>query len=217
MTITVFLADDHAIVRDGLRVLLETEPDIQVVGVAANGRDAITQVQALHPDVVVIDIVMPELNGIDAARQILEFHPDIQVIILSMYDTSEHIFRALRAGARGYLPKKSAGVEVIEAVRAVHAGRRYLSSEISEKMIEDYIRHRGIVEQENLLERLSSREREVLQLVVEGKSSAQIAEILYLSTNTVNTYRSRLMQKLGIDNLPSLVKFAILHGMIPPE
>jgi DNA-binding NarL/FixJ family response regulator len=217
MSITVFLADDHAVVRDGLRFLLEAQHDITVIGDAANGRDAVRQVAQLCPDVLIVDIAMPDLNGIEATRQIGETCPSAQVIILSMHSTTEHVFRALQAGARGYLLKESAGVEVINAVRAVHAGHRYLSEKISDQVIDDYVRQRDAVEAESPLARLSPREREVLQLVVEGKSSAEIAGILFLSPNTVETYRSRLMQKLGISDLPGLVKFAIQHGLTPLE
>jgi DNA-binding NarL/FixJ family response regulator len=217
MSITVFLADDHAVVRDGLRFLLEAQHDITVIGDAANGRDAVRQVAQLCPDVVIVDIAMPDLNGIEATHQIGETCPSAQVIILSMHSTTEHVFRALQAGAQGYLLKESAGVEVINAVRAVHAGHRYLSEKISDQVIDDYVRQRDAVEAESPLARLSPREREVLQLVVEGKSSAEIAGILFLSPNTVETYRSRLMQKLGISDLPGLVKFAIQHGLTPLE
>lgn len=217
MSITVFLADDHAVVRDGLRFLLEAQPDIEVIGDAADGREAVRRAVQLCPNVMVIDIAMPELNGIEAARQITQTCPSIQVIILSMHSTSEHVFRALQAGARGYLLKESAGIEVASAVRAVHAGRRYLSAKISDRLIDDYVRYRQASEARSPLARLSPREREVLQLVVEGQSNAQIADILSLSPKTVETYRSRLMQKLGIGDLPALVKFAIQHGLTPLE
>ncbi len=217
MSITVFLADDHAVVRDGLRFLLEAQQDIEVIGDAANGRDAVHQVAQLHPDVVILDIAMPELNGIEAARQIGEVCPSAQIIMLSMHSTTEHVFRALQAGARGYLLKKSAGIEVVNAVRAVLAGRRYLSQKISDKVFDDYVRQREAVQAKTPLARLSPREREVLQLLVEGKSNVEIAGILFLSPKSIDTYRRRLMQKLGISDLPSLVKFAILHGLTPLE
>jgi DNA-binding NarL/FixJ family response regulator len=217
VNITVFLADDHAVVRDGLRLLLEAQPDIAIVGDAANGRDAVRQVAQLRPDVVIMDIAMPELNGIEAARQIREVCPTAQVMILSMHSTSEHIFRALQAGVHGYLLKESAGVEVVNAVRAVYAGQRYLSQKISDRVLDDYVRQREVVEAQSPLARLSSREREVLQLVVEGKSSAEISDTLSLSPNTVDTYRSRLMRKLGVSDLPGLVKFAIQHGLTSLE
>lgn len=216
-TISVFLADDHAVVRDGLRMILEAQGDITVVGDAADGRQAVRLVQQLRPDVAVMDIGMPELNGIEATREIRQTCPTTQVVILSMHSTAEHIFCALQAGALGYLLKESAGVELVEAVRAVHAGRRYLSQRISETVIDDYLRQRQATVPESPLERLTPRERQVLQLVVEGKSSAEIGDILSLSPKTVETYRSRLMQKLGINDLPSLVKFAIQHGITSLE
>ncbi len=217
MSITVFLADDHAVVRDGLRALLEAQPDIRVIGDAADGRETVRRVARFCPDVVVLDIAMPELNGIEAAREIGEVCPATQTIILSMHSTTEHIFRALQAGACGYLLKESAGIEVVNAVRAVHAGQRYLSQKISDKIIDDYIRQRQDAQARSPLAHLSPREREVLQLVAEGKSSAEIAEILALSLKTVETYRSRLMNKLGISDLPGLVRFAIQHGLTPLE
>jgi DNA-binding NarL/FixJ family response regulator len=217
VSITVFLADDHAVVRDGLRVLLEAQPDISVIGDAGNGRETVRRVAKLHPDVAIVDIAMPELNGIETALEIGEVCPSTQVIILSMHSTTEHIFRALQAGARGYLLKESAGIEVVNAVRAVHVGHRYLSQKISDRLIDDYVRQRQDAEAKSPLARLSQREREVLQLVVEGKSSAEIADILSLSLKTVETYRSRLMHKLGINDLPSLVRFAIQHGLTPLE
>ncbi len=215
MSITVFLADDHAVVRDGLCSLLEAQPDIDVIGDADDGREAVKQVARLTPDVVIMDIAMPELNGIEATRKIIEVCPSTQVIILSMYSTSEHIIRALQAGAHGYLLKESAGIEVVNAVRAVHDHHRYLSQKLSDRLIDDYSRNYQTGEAKSPLARLSPREHEVLQLVVEGKSSAEIAETLSLSIKTVETYRSRLMTKLNIRDLPGLVKFAIQHGLTP--
>ncbi len=217
MSINVLLADDHAVVRDGLRVLLEAQPDISVIGDAANGRETVRRVVRLRPDVAVIDVAMPDLNGIEAAREIGEVCPSTQVIILSMHSTTEHVFRALQAGARGYLLKESAGIEVVNAVRAVHAGYRYLSQKISDKLVDDYVRQRQAADAKSPLGRLSHREREVLQLVVEGNSSAEIADALSLSVKTIETYRARLMHKLGIGDLPGLVKFAIQHGLTPLE
>lgn len=212
MPITVYLADDHAIVRDGLRHVLETESDISVIGDAANGREAAREARQLKPMVMVMDIAMPELNGIDATRIIHESCPDTRVLILSMYYTAEHIFQALQAGAQGYLLKESAGKELVSAVRAVHAGNHYLSQKITGVLIDDYIHKRHVV---SPLESLSPRERQILQLVVEGKSSKAIAKVLFLSPKTIETYRSRLMQKLDIEDFPSLVRFAIQHGLTP--
>lgn len=214
MPIKVFLADDHAVVREGLSLLLDTQAGITVVGEAADGRKAVRQVERLCPDVVVMDIAMPEMNGIEATAQIRNICPSTQVVILSMHSSAEHILRALRAGALGYLLKESAGKELIQAVQTVYGGRRYLSRQIAESAIDDYISGSPATQDKNLLESLSSREREVLQLVAEGKSSTEIAEVLYLSPKTIETYRSRLMHKLGISDLPGLVKFAIQQGLI---
>lgn len=210
MTIRVILADDHAIVRNGLNSLLHAEPDIKVIGEAANGREAVRLAHRSSPDVVVMDMAMPELNGIEATREIREANPSIQVVILSMHSTSEHIFQAQRAGALGYVLKEAASTELLEAIRAVHLGRQYLSKNLKETIVED--RHLD----KSPLERLTTREREVLQLTVEGKSIAQIASILSLSPKTVATYRTRLMRKLGLNDLVGLIKFAIQHGLTPP-
>jgi DNA-binding NarL/FixJ family response regulator len=214
MAVSVYIADDHAVVRDGLRALLEANPDIKVVGDAANGRLAVSQVQALQPDVVLMDISMPELNGIDATRQILQSSPQTRVIILSILGTPEHVFRALQAGARGYLLKESAGREVMEAVLSVHTGQTYLSQPITDTLISDYLLQRGQGREKGPLERLSQREREILLLVVQGRSSADIGASLHLSPKTVESYRSRMMQKLGVSDLASLIKFAIQQGLI---
>lgn len=210
MTITVLIADDHAVVRDGLRLLLENQSDISVIGEVADGREAVDAVLRLKPDVVVMDLAMPHLNGADATALIVEKGESTRVVMLSMYSTAEHVFRALQAGALGYLRKESAGSEVVDAVRTVHAGRRYLSQKITESVVDDYIRKRSV---ESPLESLSQREREILQLLVEGRSGVEISRLLNLSPKTVDTYRSRMMQKLGIGDLPGLVKFALQHGL----
>jgi DNA-binding NarL/FixJ family response regulator len=208
--IRVLLADDHAAMRDGLRALLQTQADIDVVGVASNGREAIDAARRLKPQVIVMDIAMPELNGIDAALKVREILPDTRIVMLSMHGTSEHIYRALQGGASGYLLKESAGDEIVAAIRTVHAGRRYLSERISDTMIADYLNERHTA---SPLEKLSPRERAVLQLVVEGRSNAEIAQAVSLSVKTVETYRSRMMQKLGVADLPALVRFALEHGL----
>lgn len=213
--IRVLIADDHTMLRDALSHLLGAQPDMIVVGGAGNGREAVEAVRALQPDVAIVDISMPELNGIDAALQMAEAAPHTRVIILSMQGTSEHLYRALQAGAYGYLLKGSAGKMLVEAVRAVHAGNRYFSEEMTHMLIEDFVLQRERGTHGSPLERLSAREREILQLVVEGKSSAEIGALLALSPKTVETYRSRLMNKLGIRDLPSLVKFAVQHGLTP--
>lgn len=217
MTIRVFLADDHSIVREGLRRILEEEDDIIVVGEAENGLDCVKKVRDLCPDVALIDIAMPELNGIEATRKICEVTPVTQVVILSMYSTDEHISRALKAGALGYVLKESIAKELPLAIRAAHAGQRHLSNKIANKIVDDYLRRLESADEQSPLERLSEREREVLQLVAEGNSSSAIADKLSLSPKTVESYRSRLMGKLGLSDVPSLVKFAIRHGLISPD
>jgi DNA-binding NarL/FixJ family response regulator len=217
MKITVFLADDHAVVRDGLKLLLETQSDLLVVGEAADGRQAVRRVDQLRPRVAILDIAMPELNGIEAAGQIKEVRPETQIIMLSMYSSLEHVFQALRAGARGYLLKEAAGAEVIQAVRVVHHGKRYLSQRIADLVIDECLRQGEGAAGDSPLTRLAPREREVLQLVAEGKSTAEIAQILPLSSKTVDTYRSRLLKKLGLRDLSALIKFALQHGLIQTE
>jgi DNA-binding NarL/FixJ family response regulator len=213
MTINVLLADDHAIVRDGLRALLEANPEIKVVGDAANGKEAVDQVEKLDPDIVVMDISMPDMNGIVATRRIMESKPGIRIIVLSMLGTADNVFHALQAGAKGYLLKESAGREVVEAVQTVFAGEMYFSRPITNTMINDYMQAR-IETQNDSLESLSMRENEILCLVVEGKTSAEIGKKLNLSPKTVESYRSRMMQKLGISDLTELVKFALKNGLI---
>ena len=215
MKVKVYIADDHTIVRDGLCALLEARPEISVVGCGATGRQAVSQVRELHPDVVLMDISMPELNGIDATRQILELYPEVGVIILSMLGNSEHVFRALQAGAKGYLLKESAGREVIEAVLAVSSGQRYFSQPVTDILVAGYLQQRLEASEKSPVEKLSQREREILYLVVDGKSSAEIGEILHLSPKTVESYRSRMMHKLEVADLPALIRFAIQQGLIP--
>jgi DNA-binding NarL/FixJ family response regulator len=214
MALRVFLADDHAVVRDGLRYMLEAQGEVEIVGEAVNGFEAVREVERLRPDVVVMDIAMPVLNGTEATQRIGEVSSSTQVVILSMYSSAEHIFQAFQAGALGYVLKESAGMEVFEAVQAVAAGRRYLSQKITETVVDDYVRHRKEAVQQTPLQTLSGREREILQFVVEGKTSSEIAEALYLSPKSVETYRSRLMQKLGLENVSGLVRFAMQHGII---
>jgi DNA-binding NarL/FixJ family response regulator len=217
MSITVLIADDHAVVRDGLRSMMEANGDIKVIGDASDGREAVDKVAQLCPDVAIVDIAMPELNGIDATRKILQLCPSTGVIILSMYSSTEHIVRSLRAGALGYVLKESAGIEVVNAIRAVHDGHRYLSEKILDSVIDDYLHRRDAVGADSPQARLSLREREILQLVIEGRSSVEAAKILSLSPKTVETHRSRLMKKLEVGDLVGLVKFGVQHGLIPME
>jgi DNA-binding NarL/FixJ family response regulator len=217
MTISIFLVDDHAVLRDGLKFMIEAQVGMQVVGMAADGRDAVRQIEQLCPNVVIMDIAMPQLNGIEAAQQVCESCPQTKVIILSMHHSPEHINRALQAGAQGYLLKESASTEIIEAITQVNAGQRYLCQKVAAQMVDHYLSPQETRVGADALAALSSREREVLQLVVEGKTTADIADSLALSTRTVDNYRSRIMQKLNINTLADLVKFAIKHGITSVE
>jgi len=213
MTIKILIADDHGVVAEGLKHLIEAQSEFQVIAIVPDGREAVRVAKETAPDVVLMDLSMPELNGADATRAILERDPKCRVIVLSMYAEREYVRRALKAGAAGYVVKRSAAKEVVEAIRAVHAGQRYLSPRVADVVIDDYAGDgKG-----DLLERLSAREREVLQLLAEGKTGAQIAEKLSLSQKTVETYRARLVEKLGIRDVAGLVKFAIQRGLVSLE
>ncbi len=207
MSIKVLIADDHGIVRVGLRKILETQREIVVAGEAADGHEIIELCRKIPCDIIIMDIAMPGVNGIDAFQTIRTTMPLIRCIILSMYDDSEHVARAFQAGASGYLLKGVAGDEIIAAIREVMEGRSYLG-----KGVESLLQG-GQNSVENPLDGLSQREKEVLRLVVEGKSSLEIARNLSLADNTPDVYRSRIMKKLGLKNTASLVKFAIQHGV----
>jgi DNA-binding NarL/FixJ family response regulator len=212
MVISVLLADDHGVLRDGLRRLLEVNSDIRVCALADNGREALEKATAMRPDVALLDISMPVLSGIEATRAIVAASPETAVLILSMHSSAELVREALRAGALGYLLKEAAGDEVVKAVRTVAAGKRFLGAGIAELVVEGYIQGQIATAAD-----LTARERDVLRLVVEGKSNVESAAILGLSPRSVETYRLRLMQKLGVSDLPALVKFAIRHGITTLE
>ncbi len=217
VTISVLLADDHGVVREGLRAYLDAEPGIAVIGEAGNGRDAVEQIAALQPDVAVLDIGMPELNGIEATKKVIDLQASTRVVILSMHATNEHVFRALKAGASGFVAKESAGKELVSALRTVTAGHRYLSQRISDQLVDDYVERRETAETESPVGGLSEREQQILKQLVDGRTTSEISKSLSLSTTTVNTYRSRLMKKLNISDMPTLVKFAIRHGLTDLE
>lgn len=207
MPITVLLADDHPLIRDGLRLLLEANADLRVVAAVADGREAVDAATRLQPDVAVLDISMPDLDGIEAARRIRDACPRTRVIMLSMHESAEHVRRAVAAGAAGYLLKDTAPKEIAAALRAVHSGRLYFSERVGAQAAaaESGPAH--------ALDSLSPRERDILQFIVEGHSNADAAKALGLSVKTVETYRSRLMQKLGLSSVAELVKFALSHGL----
>ena len=212
--ITVFLADDHTIVRQGLAKLLEGEPDLQVIGEAENGREAVAKVEKLKPDIVLMDIAMPMLNGIEATRQIRKICPQTKVIILSMHSHDRYISELFSLGASGYLLKSSTGTDIIDAIHAAQKGSTYLSPSISSKVIEDYLCLKKKSNQDDLYSRLSNREREVFQMIAEGRSTREISEILYVSPSTVKTHRANIMEKLEMDNLSQLIQYAIHIGIV---
>ncbi len=212
--ITVLLADDHGVLRQGLRKILEEHQGIRVVGEASNGRDAVAEILARQPDVAVLDIAMPLLNGIEATRQLARRSPGTQVLILSMHSDQAYVTQAVSAGAKGYLLKESAGDDLIEAVVAVAAGKSFFSPAVAEVMLDDYVRN---LTQKGILDRydaLSEREREVLQLVAEGRSTKEIAEILSISPATVETHRAHVLQKLALKNTASVVLYAARRGIV---
>jgi DNA-binding NarL/FixJ family response regulator len=213
LSISIFLADDHAIVRDGLRLMLEDQPDMKVVGMASNGRDAVNQVRKLCPNIAVLDVTMPELNGIETAKHISDCCPSTSVIMLSMHSGTEQVLWAFKAGVKGYVLKESTGEDIIEAIRTVSKGGFFLSEGVLEKIVDYNIEQHMDFEQTNLQTLLSRREQEILKLVVEGKSSKAIGDILSISPKTVNSYRYRMMEKLNVRNLPGLVRFAIQNGI----
>ena len=212
--IRILLADDHTVMRTGLRLLLEREHGFVIVGEAADGREAVALANSTSPDVVVMDVAMPLLNGIEATRQIASANPRAGVIILSMHSDESYVLRALKAGARGYLLKDSAEADLIKAVRAVHEGRNSFSPAISRMLLEDYIRQLQQRGGEDSYDLLSSREREILQLIAEGKSNKEVAALLNLSLYTVETHRTHILQKLNLHSIPELILYAVRKGII---
>ncbi len=213
MKITVIIADDHMIVRDGLRSLLEKQPDIEVVAEADNGRTALKHVQQLSPNVIIMDIGMRELNGIDATRQIISKFPDAKILALSMYSDKQFIKGMLKAGASGYMLKDSASKELVDAIRIVADSNVYISPSIAGVVTEDYLEHLTEKDAE-VRSVLTSREVEVLQLLAEGESTKQAASTLGVSTKTIESHRQNIMKKLDIDNVVDLIKYAIREGII---
>jgi DNA-binding NarL/FixJ family response regulator len=212
--IGVLLADDHTLIRAGLRMVVDAQPDLAVVGEADNGRDAVSMAEALKPDVVVMDIGMPSLNGIEAARQIRETLPGTQIVMLSMHSDEGYVLRALKAGAKGYLLKDSAEADLARAIHAAAAGKSFFSPAVGKVLLEDYMRKLQRSGAEDSYELLSPREREILQLVAEGNSSKEIANLLNLSVYTVETHRARVMQKLNLRGNPELTLYAVRKGII---
>jgi DNA-binding NarL/FixJ family response regulator len=207
--IRILLADDHAVVRQGFKMILAAQPDMEIVGEAANGREAVELAEQLRPDVVVMDVSMPELNGIEATRRLASLIPRARVVALSMHKDSVYVREILRAGARGYLLKDSGAADLVAAIRAVASGESYLSPAVSGAVLDDYRRHAT-----NPIDLLTSREREVLQMLAEGKTNKEIAGVLNLSVYTVDAHRGRIMEKLNLHSIGELVRFAVRNGLI---
>jgi len=213
--ITILLADDHTIVRQGLAKLLDGDTNLCVIGEARNGREAVSKAEELKPDVVLMDIAMPVLNGIEATRQIKKASRNTKVIILSMHSHDRFISELFSLGASGYLLKDSTGDDIIRAVRAAISGDTYLSPSISRRVVEDYISMKRVKSsEENLYAKLSDREREVFQMMAEGRSTREISDTLCVSMSTVKTHRANIMNKLEIENLSQLIQFAIELGIV---
>lgn len=212
--IRVLLADDHTLMRHGLRLIVEQQPDLVVVGEAEDGRQAVTLVASLKPDVAVLDIGMPNLNGIEAAKQITDGKSGAAVVILSMHADETYILRALKAGARGYLLKDSAEPDLVRAIRSVAEGKSFFSPAVSKVLLEDYVKTLQRTGSEDSYDLLTPREREILQLIAEGKSNKDVANLLNLSVYTVETHRANLMEKLKLKSVPELILYAVRKGII---
>ena len=207
--IRILLADDHAVVRQGFKMILSEQPDMEIVGEAGNGREAVELAESLKPDIVVMDVAMPELNGIEATRRLATSVPHARVVALSMHKDSVYVRETLRAGARGYLLKDSVAGDLVSAIRAVASGEGYISPAVSNAVLDDYRRHVT-----NPIDLLTSREREVLQMLAEGKTNKEIATVLNLSVYTVDAHRGRIMEKLNLHSITELVRFAVRNGLI---
>jgi DNA-binding NarL/FixJ family response regulator len=213
-SVRILLADDHIVMRNGLRLLLERQPHLQVIGEAADGRQAVALSESANPDVVIMDIAMPNLNGIEAARQIVNRNPRTAIAILSMHSDESYVIRALKAGARAYLLKDSAEADLLAAVRALTEGKSFFSPAISKILVEDYMRQLESRGAEDTYELLTNREREILQLLAEGRTNKEAANMLNLSLYTVETHRTHILQKLNLHSVPELILYAVRKGII---
>jgi len=214
MAIRILLADDHTVMRSGLRLLLERQNNLQVVGEASDGHEAVEMAATAKPDVVVMDIAMPHLNGVEAARQIAARSPQTAIAILSMHSDESYVIRSLKAGARAYLLKDSAEADLIAAIHAIMEGKSFFSPAVSKILKEDYVHQLAEMGAEDSYELLTNREREVLQLVAEGKSNKEVANLLNLSLYTVETHRTHILQKLNLHSVPELILYAVRKGII---
>ena len=209
--IKILIVDDHTVLRDGIRALLSLHDDIEIVGEAAEGKEAIEKVRELSPDVVIMDIAMPGMDGLEATRRIRKKNRDVKVLILSQYDNREYILSCIKAGTSGYLPKRALGSELVSAIRSVYKGDSFLYPTAATALIEDYLNRPG---GEDPYERLTAREREILKLIAEGHTSREIAEMLFLSLKTVLGHRAKVMEKLDLHNRTELIKFAMRKGLV---
>lgn len=212
--IRVLVCDDHTILREGIRLLLNSQADIEVIAEAVDGRDAIDKARDCKPDVILMDIAMPLLNGLEATRQIRRANPDARVLVLTMYESDEYVAQMLEAGAAGYVLKKVAGSELVYAIRAVHQGEAFLYPSITKRLVEDYLRRVESGQERDSFDGLTDREREVLQLIAEGHTNKEIADLLNLSVRTVQNHRAHIMEKLGMHDRGELIKYAIQKGII---
>jgi len=214
--ISIILVDDHVIMRDGLRHLLSSESDIEVIGEAANGREAVKLVLSKKPDIVIMDIAMQDMNGIEATRQIKNENPEVKVIALSMHSERQIVVGVFRAGASGYLLKESSSLELVDAIRTIHLGRKYLSQKISDIVLQEISEVKKDTGEIGV-DVLTNRECEILQLISEGNSTKKIADVLFISPKTVESHRANIMEKLDIHNIPELTKYAIRAGLTSLE
>ncbi len=212
--IKVLIADDHAIVREGIRMILAAHGDIEVVGEAADGLDAIDKVRKLAPDVVLMDIAMPGLGGLEATLEIVKISPQSRILVLTQYDDKEYIYRFLKAGAAGYVLKRTVGSDLISAIQAVSQGKSFVDPSVADKVIKGFLDQPEAAEAEIFYDRLGDREKQVLKLIAEGHTTQEIADMLSLSIKTVMTHRTNIMEKLGFHNRTELVKYAIRKGLV---
>ncbi len=215
--IRLLIADDHAIVRTGIRLLLDSQPDMEVVGEAQDGRESLAQAQKLKPDVILMDIAMPDMGGVEATRAIKETCPQAQILALTMHEDARYFFRMLQVGASGYVVKGADPSELLSAIRAVFQNKAYLFPSLARKLLDDYLQRVGAGVEKDSYAKLTSREREVLKLVGEGDTSREIAETLFISLNTIERHRTNIMGKLGMHNKSQLIRFAIRKGLVKVE
>lgn len=216
MTIRLLLVDDHAVVRGGLRMLLDNEPDMQIIGEASSGLEAVRLVASLRPDLVIMDISLPDISGIEATQRIKQTHPEVGVVALTIHEDQQYFFEMLQAGASAYVPKRAAPADLINAIRAVHSGDVYIYPTLARLLVNDFLSRAGEEDTKNTIDGLTSREQEVLSMLADGRTNEEIAESLVISPHTVARHRENLMSKLGLHSRSELVKYAIRKGLIKP-